>query len=63
MDFCPFLMGSLGANLFLGRKAMHSYTLLNELRLDPLELRFYSAAEFNSSKKRVVLLGDSRVQA
>ena len=55
------LIGSLGANLFLGRKAMHYYTLLNALRLDPLELRSYSTQEPISTKKRVVMLGDSRV--
>lgn len=57
------LLASFGANLFLGRKAMHYYTLLNALRLDPLELRLYSEQEAISTKKRVVMLGDSRVQA
>ena len=57
------LLASLGVNLFLGRKAMHYYTLLNALRLDPLELRSYAGHEVISTKKRVVLLGDSRVLA
>ncbi len=58
-----FLLCSLGANVFLGRKTMYYYTLLNELRLDPLELRFYSKQEPIENKSRVVMLGDSRVLA
>ncbi len=56
--FCSF-----GANIFLGSKVLHYYTLFNELRLDPLELHFYSKKEFISTKVRVVMLGDSRVLA
>ena len=57
------LISSLGANVFFARKTMYYYTLLNALRLDPLELKSHPEHEEISSKTRVVMVGDSRVQA
>ena|GEM_PF-997681 len=57
------LVLSLGMNIYLGEKALHYYTILNALRLDPLELkRIAPQSPPKTSTYRMMMYGDSRAQ-